>query len=437
MARARSALGTRHPASVRDLTPGFPDIAYTTLMTTLDRLHRKGVLDREKQGRAFVYRPRLTQERVRIRASRRRRARRRSGTADRSRRWRRTWSTRSAIAIASCSMSSKRSSPSGAPKGGRSHDRRSANPRSSASPPLAFSGCVATLLVPLPRDVIAHSSTGSAARPARSRLADLRLLPTAIAARRRRDRDRGLRLRSSRGGTARTSARPCRSPRRSRRFCWSRPAGAAFRLVQRDAPNDAGVASQAQPVTLAGISAPALVVDSDFPVVTVVGLRRPRLVIARSVLESCSDEELRAILAHEQGHIDRHDNLRRLLLSIAPDVLNWLPVSAKMFAAWRDAAEEAADDDAARTGADGRLRLASALVKVARLAPAAGVHDADARERAVSRREPRASRAPAARGAAPRGVVILGPPGRASGARRARRDVPHACSRAFTSSSKD
>jgi predicted transcriptional regulator len=47
-------------ASVRDLQPGFPEIAYTTLMTTLDRLHRKGVLSREKQGRAFLYRPELT-----------------------------------------------------------------------------------------------------------------------------------------------------------------------------------------------------------------------------------------------------------------------------------------------------------------------------------------------------------------------------------------
>ena len=47
-------------ASVRDLQPGFPETAYTTLMTTLDRLHRKGVLDRTKQGRAFFYRPRLT-----------------------------------------------------------------------------------------------------------------------------------------------------------------------------------------------------------------------------------------------------------------------------------------------------------------------------------------------------------------------------------------
>ena len=31
-------------------------------MTTLDRLHRKGVLDREKAGRAFVYRPRYTRD---------------------------------------------------------------------------------------------------------------------------------------------------------------------------------------------------------------------------------------------------------------------------------------------------------------------------------------------------------------------------------------
>lgn len=45
------------PATVRDLQPVFPDIAYTTLMTTMDRLHRKQVLSRTKDGRAFVYAP--------------------------------------------------------------------------------------------------------------------------------------------------------------------------------------------------------------------------------------------------------------------------------------------------------------------------------------------------------------------------------------------
>jgi predicted transcriptional regulator len=44
-------------ASVRDVLPEFPQAAYTTLMTTLDRLHRKGFLERRKDGRAFVYRP--------------------------------------------------------------------------------------------------------------------------------------------------------------------------------------------------------------------------------------------------------------------------------------------------------------------------------------------------------------------------------------------
>jgi predicted transcriptional regulator len=47
-------------ASVRDLQPLFPETAYTTLMTTLDRLHRKSVLSRTKQGRAFFYQPRLS-----------------------------------------------------------------------------------------------------------------------------------------------------------------------------------------------------------------------------------------------------------------------------------------------------------------------------------------------------------------------------------------
>jgi predicted transcriptional regulator len=50
------------PACVRDLQPQFPNIAYTTLMTTLDRLFRKGTLRREKNGRAFYYQPVSTQQ---------------------------------------------------------------------------------------------------------------------------------------------------------------------------------------------------------------------------------------------------------------------------------------------------------------------------------------------------------------------------------------
>ncbi|HWP43682.1 MAG TPA: BlaI/MecI/CopY family transcriptional regulator [Blastocatellia bacterium] len=38
------------------------DIAHTTVLTTLDRMYRKGYLTREKQGKAFIYAPRYTRE---------------------------------------------------------------------------------------------------------------------------------------------------------------------------------------------------------------------------------------------------------------------------------------------------------------------------------------------------------------------------------------
>lgn len=37
-------------------------LAYTTVMTTLDRLYKKGILQRRKVGKAFYYVPAMTQE---------------------------------------------------------------------------------------------------------------------------------------------------------------------------------------------------------------------------------------------------------------------------------------------------------------------------------------------------------------------------------------
>jgi len=48
----------RDEVSVRDIYLAFDErIAYTTLMTTLDRLFKKKLLTRRKDGRAFVYMP--------------------------------------------------------------------------------------------------------------------------------------------------------------------------------------------------------------------------------------------------------------------------------------------------------------------------------------------------------------------------------------------
>jgi len=53
----------RSEVTVRDIFLAFEErIAYTTLMTTLDRLFKKRLLERRKDGRAFLYSPALTRE---------------------------------------------------------------------------------------------------------------------------------------------------------------------------------------------------------------------------------------------------------------------------------------------------------------------------------------------------------------------------------------
>jgi len=47
--------------SVRRVVDKLPrPLAYTTVMTTLDRLFKKGLLDRRREARAFIYSARLT-----------------------------------------------------------------------------------------------------------------------------------------------------------------------------------------------------------------------------------------------------------------------------------------------------------------------------------------------------------------------------------------
>ena len=49
--------------SVRDVYRAFDErIAYTTLMTTLDRLFKKNLLERRKDGRAFLYAAAVSQD---------------------------------------------------------------------------------------------------------------------------------------------------------------------------------------------------------------------------------------------------------------------------------------------------------------------------------------------------------------------------------------
>ena len=50
-------------SNVRDVAQKLErPLAYTTVMTTLDRLYKKGLLTRRKAERAFLYSPRLSRE---------------------------------------------------------------------------------------------------------------------------------------------------------------------------------------------------------------------------------------------------------------------------------------------------------------------------------------------------------------------------------------
>ena len=56
-------LWQRGNATVRELVEGpCHDLAYTTVMTTLDRLFKKNLLERQAEGRAFRYAPRFSSE---------------------------------------------------------------------------------------------------------------------------------------------------------------------------------------------------------------------------------------------------------------------------------------------------------------------------------------------------------------------------------------
>ena len=152
----------------------------------------------------------------------------------------------------------------------------------------------------------------------------------------------------------------------------------AWRLHHRTSRVLGSWLATAEEVRLPDVPTPVLAISSSFPIVAVVGLMRQRVIIARSVLDVCSPDELRAILAHEQAHLDRHDNLRRAILTMAPDVLSWLPLSSRMLEAWHDACEGTADEASGRLGEHGRLLLAQALIRVARLASTStspAVHD--------------------------------------------------------------
>lgn len=63
--RALWQLGEGSVKDVRSLVTSNRNLAYTTVMTVLERLARRGAVERRKRGRAFLYKPVMGREQAR------------------------------------------------------------------------------------------------------------------------------------------------------------------------------------------------------------------------------------------------------------------------------------------------------------------------------------------------------------------------------------
>ena len=123
------------------------------------------------------------------------------------------------------------------------------------------------------------------------------------------------------------------------------------------------------PIQLDAIAVPTFEVQHQFPLIAVVGALRPRLFIAHQVLDSLSQEELAAAIAHECGHLAARDNFKRSVMRMSRAALLLIPCGRSLDRAWSDASESAADEHAAERSSLVALNLASALVRIAKMIP--------------------------------------------------------------------
>jgi len=111
----------------------------------------------------------------------------------------------------------------------------------------------------------------------------------------------------------------------------------------------------------------ALVVNESGPLFAMGGIFHPRLLVSRNVVSILSKELLSSALDHELAHRSSRDNLKRLLLLLAPDMIPFVRALASFDRAWAKFSEWAADDEAVGCNPDRSVTLAAALLQVARL----------------------------------------------------------------------
>ena len=99
------------------------------------------------------------------------------------------------------------------------------------------------------------------------------------------------------------------------------------------------------------------------PALTVAGLGTPCVLVSETAYSVLTAHELNTALRHEFSHVRSRDNWKKLVFRVLE-----FPGMSALESAWSEKAEMAADDAAVSTF-DDALDLASALIKLSRLAP--------------------------------------------------------------------
>ena len=104
------------------------------------------------------------------------------------------------------------------------------------------------------------------------------------------------------------------------------------------------------------------------PGIALAGILRPRILIGSPARRLLSGEELEVALAHEVEHQRTGDNFTRVLMRCAPDFLGGTGTARRLETLWAGEAECLADAAAVGDSPKRAAQLASALVKIGRLA---------------------------------------------------------------------
>jgi len=112
-----------------------------------------------------------------------------------------------------------------------------------------------------------------------------------------------------------------------------------------------------------GLERKIIEIDQDKPIIFCFGLIRPRICISSGLIRKLSNQELKAVLLHEQHHLLTHEPLKMFVVKLVTKILFFLPGLRSFSRQYLVFSELAADQWATNNFQD-KVSLAQALYKV-------------------------------------------------------------------------